>query len=76
MLAEFSGEKLRDARKRKDITQEELAEKSNTTDRYVRALESGQKDNPSAALLCQMSRALDVPMDALMDISEENPALE
>ena len=72
MPAEFSGEKLRDARRRKNITQEVLAEKADLGDRYIRDLESGRMRNPSAVLVCQMSQALDIQMDELMDIKQEN----
>ena len=56
------------------MTQEELAEKAGISSRYLRALESGQKNNPSASLLCRLALALGVPMDALMDVSGEETA--
>lgn len=71
MLAKFNADKLRTARIKRKMTQELLAERCNTTDRYIRDLESGRKDMPSAALVCQFSLALDVPMEALMDIIQE-----
>ena len=71
MLAKFNAEKLRIARLERNITQEMLAERCNTTDRYIRDLESGRKDMPSATLVCQFSMALDVPMEYLMDIVQE-----
>ena len=71
MLAKFNAEKLRVARMERNITQEMLAERCDTTDRYIRDLESGRKDMPSAALVCRFSLALDVPMESLMDIVQE-----
>ena len=71
MLAKFNADKLRAARANRKMTQETLAERCNTTDRYIRDLEAGRKDMPSAALVCRFSLALDVPMEALMDIIQE-----
>ena len=71
MLAKFNAEKLRVARMERNITQEMLAERCDTTDRYIRDLEAGRKDMPSAALVCRFSLALDVPMESLMDIVQE-----
>ena len=71
MMAKFNADKLRVARANRNMTQETLAERCNTTDRYIRDLESGRKDMPSATLVCQFSMALDVPMEYLMDIVQE-----
>ena len=71
MMAKFNADKLRAARANRNMTQETLAERCNTTDRYIRDLESGRKDMPSATLVCQFSMALDVPMEYLMDIVQE-----
>ena len=43
-----------------------LAELCNTSERYLRDLEAGRKNNPSAALVFQFSDILDVPMHELM----------
>lgn len=75
MLAKFNAKKLREARINRRMTQEALAEQCNTTDRYIRDLETGRKDMPSAALVCQLSLALDVPMEALMDIVQEKECI-
>lgn len=72
MHAKFSADKFRRARTGKNLTQECLAEKAGCSVRYVRALENGRKSNPSASLLCRLSLALGVPMDALMDVSGED----
>ena len=71
MMAKFNADKLRVARANRNMTQEMLAERCDTTDRYIRDLEAGRKDMPSAALVCRFSLALDVPMESLMDIVQE-----
>lgn len=71
MLAKFNAQKLRAARERQCLTQEALAERCDTTDRYIRDLETGRKDMPSAALVCRLSLALGLPMEDLMEINEE-----
>ena len=68
------GKNVQILRKMANMTQEELAEKAGISSRYLRALESGQKNNPSASLLCRLALALGVPMDALMDVSGEETA--
>lgn len=65
MTAELNREKLRAARKEKRLSQEALAERSGISDRHLRNLENRQV-NLSAAVLWQLSRALDTTMDALM----------
>lgn len=40
-------------------------------DRYIRALESGEKRNPSAVLLFRVSIVLEVPMEELMESEKE-----
>ena len=71
MLAKFDAQKLRAARVNRQMTQESLAEQCNTTDRYIRDLETGRKNMPSAALVCRLSLALDVSMESLMEITQE-----
>lgn len=69
MKASFSADKFHKVRTGRKVTQERLAEQAEMSARYIRALENGEKNNPSAAYLCRISLALDIPMDALMDIS-------
>jgi len=76
MLAEFSGKKLRDARKKKNISQEVLAEQADLGDRYIRELESGRKSNPSAVLVYRMANTLEISMEELMDSSSETSSAE
>lgn len=66
MSVAFSGKKLKAIREAKHITQETLAQMADMGDRYIRELESGRKNNPSAALLFRVSDALQVPMETFM----------
>ena len=58
--------KLRAMRRKKKLSQMHLAELCESSDRYIRDLELGVKENPSAALLYLLSRVLETPMEALM----------
>ena len=70
MQAELNRKKLKEAREENNLTQEQLAELSNISDRHLRNLET-VSTNPSAEVLCRLSRVLDVPMDDLMTIYNE-----
>ena len=70
MQAEFNRKKLRAIREENNLTQEELAELSDISDRHLRKLETAST-NPSADVLCRISYALDVAMDELMTIHSE-----
>ena len=71
MEASFDGAKLREVRKDRGKTQAMLAVKMGTSIPHVRALETGEKTNPSACLLCKVAVALDVPMETFMRIQPE-----
>ena len=50
-----------------------LAEQGDTSERYIRDLERGQKRNPSAPAVCSLSRTLGLAaIDELMGITEED----
>ena len=68
MLVIFDGARLRKERKRQGLSQARLAVQMDSSIRHVQALENGEKRNPSAALVCKAARALDVPMETLMQI--------
>ena len=70
MQTEFNRKKLRAIREENKLTQEELAELSDISDRHLRKLETAST-NPSADVLCRISYVLDVPMDELMTIHSE-----
>ncbi len=71
-MAAFNGAALRKFRKKKNYSQEFLAEKSDCSPRYISALENGEKDNPSTTFLARCSAALDVPVEALMVLDNIN----
>lgn len=66
MQVYFDGKKFKAARKRRNLSQTRLAEEAETTERYLRELENGRTDNPSAAMVYRLSVALDLPMEELM----------
>ena len=65
MIVTLNRNKLRARRREKRLTQEELAEESGLSDRYIRSLES-ETAQPSASALYRLSIALEVPMDELI----------
>ena len=67
----FQYERLKAARQKKNMTQEELAERCGSSDRYIRDLEKGRKVNPSADLVCQIASALDITMETLFATGQE-----
>ena len=52
------GERIREARKAKGMSQEDLALESNTDPSYIGGVERGQR-NPSFKKLCAISRTID-----------------
>ena len=70
MNVELNRKKLKEIREKNHLTQEQLAELSNISDRHVRNLES-VCTNPSSTVLCRISHVLDVPMDELMTVVAE-----
>lgn len=69
----FRSNKMKEARIKKKITQEDLAELCNSSDRYIRDLELGKKSHPSANILYLLSLHLEIPMDELIEVREEFP---
>ncbi len=59
MQVTFRHERLKEARMKKNMTQEMLAECCNTSDRYIRDLERGRKSH------------LEIPMEELVDMEQE-----
>lgn len=75
MMAVLDRRKLRALRREKALTQEQLAEYSGISDRHMRNLETSEV-NPSASVLCRISRALDTPMDDFMILLDDEKAGE
>ena len=53
---------LKEVRKMAGMTQAELAEAADVSVRYVFALESGERTNPSLTVRLRLADALDVPV--------------
>lgn len=53
-------------RKAKALTQAELAKRAKVKQSYVAMLESGERQNPSLAILKRLARALGVPVTELL----------
>ena len=70
MKVELDCKKLRELRKQNCLTQEQLAEMLEISDRHLRNLETACT-NPSTAVLCRLSYALDIPMEELITVSWE-----
>ncbi len=70
MAVIFDAEKLRTERTKQKLTQSDLAELAGTSERYERALETGTKTNPSAAVVFRLSEALNITMNDLMITGE------
>ena len=62
-MVKIVNDKLRKARKEMHLTQEQLAEKADLSDRHLRSMESGNADDPGAILLYNISKALGKPME-------------
>ena len=72
MQVRFRFQRLKEARLQKKLTQERLAERCNTSDRYIRDLEQGRKSHPSAEMLCLLASSLEIPMEELVHITPED----
>ena len=70
MKVEINRKKLRELRKKNNLTQEQFAEMVEISDRHLRNLETVCTDS-SATVLCRISLALEVSMDDLMTVEKE-----
>ena len=57
---------LKNLRQAKGMTQERLAEKAKVTRSYLAKMETGEKSNPSIAILQRLAKALRVPITELL----------
>lgn len=69
------GENIRKYRKAKGLTQTELAKKLGTTQFVITNYERG-RNNPTAAKLPEIAKALGVPLEALYGMSEPEEPIE
>lgn len=63
------GEAIKKYRKKRNLSQKELAEKCNISTSYIQQIELGQKKNPSLEILIKISKELDV---SLLDLITDN----
>ena len=66
LIVKFNAAHLKSAREQKHISQMRLAELCDSSDRYIRALELGKRENPSAVLVWHLCHALELRMEDLM----------
>ena len=67
------GQKMREARKKKDLTQQELADLSHVSVKQIASIEKGQI-NPSYLILRALAKILHISLDTLInpDVSLED----
>ena len=67
------GQKMREARKKKDLTQQELADLSHVSVKQIASIEKGQI-NPSYLILKALAKVLPISLDTLInpDVSPED----
>lgn len=73
MTVIFQHQLLQQRRKEKQLTQETLAELCNCTPRYLRDLENGRKNNPSASLVRQIAFILELSAEELLLLQVNDP---
>ena len=71
MTVRFQYERLQERRKEKCLTQEALAELCGCSPRYLRALEAGEKTNPSGTLIRMLVYVLELPVEELLILQQE-----
>ena len=72
-MGKLLGEKIRQLRKDKKMTLEELAKKIDAGKSYVWEIENRDDANPSADRLVNIARALDVTVEFLLDDATPQP---
>lgn len=69
------GLRIKELRKNKGLSQEELAEKAETSPNYLSRMERGT-ENPTIDMLIKISRAMDVEMRETFDFGHKEKPLE
>ena len=69
------GEQLKKARKDRDLTQEQLAERAGLSTRHIAKIEKGEV-NPSFEVLSTLVKTLGVSFDAIFDPASEQVEAE
>lgn len=73
--ARLIGLRIKELRKNKGLSQEELAEKADTSPNYLSRMERGT-ENPTLEMLIKLSRSLGVEMWELFDFGHEGSQKE
>jgi transcriptional regulator with XRE-family HTH domain len=69
------GRRLRKVRKKRDMSQSDLAEKADLDKTVISHFETGERGFPSAHNLREIAKALNVKSDYLIGLSEEEDAM-
>lgn len=73
-IKKMIGDRLKELRTRKDVTQEQLAEKVEINTKYLSSIERG-KENPTLDIFIRIAKALDVDIgDIFNQLEIEDPA--
>lgn len=75
-MATSLGEKIRDLRKKKGFTLDELAERSKSSKSYIWELENKDPPRPSGEKLALIAGALDTTPDYLLGLDKEAESAE
>lgn len=75
-MATSLGEKIRDLRKQRGFTLDQLAEKSESSKSYIWELENKDPPRPSGEKLALIAGALDVTTDYLLGVEPEVQSAE
>ena len=70
-IEERFGKRLRALRRRKGMTQEDLAERSEVDYKYVQKLEGKRPQSPSLRVLDQLARGLGMPLWKLLQFAPQ-----
>ncbi len=68
-IQQLFGKKLRELRRKRDITQEKLAELSGLSLQYIGEIERNRR-NPSLTSMESLAEALDIPIGELFNLEE------
>lgn len=61
------GDKIREVRKEKKLTQEKLAELADVDPKSIIQLESGKRENPTVGTLTKVAKALKISLNELLN---------
>ena len=71
MSGKFLGKAIKEFREKKNITQEELALKSDVSVSSISKIENGNNDNPLLETICNIAEGLEVSVLELYKLAEK-----